>query len=191
VERRHGDLPFEDCVAVAALNVLGIELGAAGTLQLLPQFLTPTNATVLAPKLAAFTGATYRLTAIANNGDTPTSAGSFKLLRGQTSMTLDAGTWLGVPPSLTITRSGASWTAVPGALIQGVEYEQTDGTRLLSVTALDGSTSVTLPDIAALPGGTLIARGTSMMGTIDLQNFSLEADLAKVTGFSAQPIQID
>jgi hypothetical protein len=172
--------------------IVGIELGAAGTLQLLPQILTPTSKTLLAPKLAAFSGATYRLTAIANNGQTDTSASSAKLIRGQTGTSLDAGTWLGLASSLTLTRSGGSWAPVSGALIQGVEYDQTSGNHLLSITALDGSTSVTIPELIALPAtGTLIARGTALMGTLDLQNFSLDADLAKVTGFSAQPLQID
>ena len=173
-------------------GIIGIELGASGTLMLSPQFLTPTSTTVLAPKLSAFSGATYRLTAIANNGDTETSAGSFKLIRGQTGTTLDAGTWLGVPGSLTLTRTGGSWTSVNGALIQGVEYDQLDGTRLLTVTAIDGSTSFSVPDLLALPAsGALIARSTALMGTIDLSNFSLDEAMQKVTGFSAQPLQID
>jgi hypothetical protein len=167
------------------------DLGAAGTLQLLPAILTPTAATVYAPKLSALGGATYRLTAIANNGDTPTSASSVKLIRNQTAMSLDAGTWLGVPSTVMLTRTGGSWSAVSGALVQGVEYDQTDETHLLSVTVLDGSTSFEVPDLLALPSGTLIARATALMGTLDLQNFSLDEDLAKVTGFSAQPTQID
>jgi hypothetical protein len=171
--------------------IVGIELGAAGTLQLLPAFLTPTSPTVYAPKLSAISGATYRLTAIANNGDTPTSASSVKLIRGQTAMSLDAGTWLGVPSTPTLSRTGGSWSAVSGALVQGVEYDQTDETHVLSVTVLDGSTSFEVPDLLALPSGTLIARATALMGTLDLQNFSLDEDLAKVTGFSAQPTQID
>lgn len=171
--------------------IVGIELGAAGTLQLLPQFLTPTTTSTLAPKLDAFPGSTYRLTALANNGETATSAASIKLLRGQTSMSLDAGTWLGLPSSLTVSRTGATWTPVDGALLHGVEYEHADETKLLSVTVFDGSTSFSLPDILALPSGSLIGRATAMMGTLDLTNFSLDEDLAKVTGFSSQPMQID
>ena len=171
--------------------IVGIELGAAGTLQLLPQILTPSTSSLLAPKLSAIPGATYRLTAIANNGDTATSASSAKLVRGQTSTTLDAGTWLGLPSSLTVSRTGASWTAVTGALLQGIEYDLADETRLLSVSVFDGSTSFTIPDLIALPGGSLIGRSTALMGTIDLSSFSLDEDLAKVTGFSSQPMQID
>jgi hypothetical protein len=171
---------------------VGIELGAAGTLHLLPQILTPTMTSVLAPKLSAIAGSTYRLTAIANNGDTPTSAGSFKLIRGQTSTSLDAGMWLGTPSSLTLTRTGGSWASISGALIQGVEYDQPDETHLLAVTTFDGSTSFSIPDVVALPStGTLIARGTALMGTIDLGNFALDEAMAKVTGFSAQPLQLD
>lgn len=172
--------------------IVGIELGAAGTLHLLPAILAPANATVLAPALAAFPGATYRLTAIANNGDTATSSQSVKLLRGQTSTSLAAGEWLGVASSLTLTRTGGSWSAIDNALVQGVEYDQNETTHLLSVTALDGSTSVTIPDLLALPAtGPLIGRATALQGTLDLTSFSLDEDLAKVTGFSAQPMQID
>ena len=172
--------------------IVGIELGTAGTLQLLPQILTPTTTSVLAPSLAAFTGATYRLTALANNGSTATSASSAKLIRGQTSTSLAAGDWLGLASSLTLTRTGGSWSAVDGALIQGVEYDQGETAHLLSVTALDGSTSFTIPDLIALPAtGPLIARATALMGTLDLTSFSLDEDLAKVTGFSAQPMPID
>jgi hypothetical protein len=173
-------------------GIVGIELGAAGTLQLVPQILTPTTTTLLAPKLAAFPGATYRLTAFANNGSEPTAASSAKLIRGQSSTSLDAGTWLGLPASLTLTRSGGSWTPVTGALLQGVEYDLPDETRLLSVTSFDGSTSFTIPDLLALPAsGPLIARSTALMGTVDLTSFSLDDALTKVTGFSAQPTQID
>jgi hypothetical protein len=172
--------------------IVGLELGAAGTLQLLPQILTPTATTLLAPKLGAFSGATYRLTALANNGDTATSAGSFKLIRGQTATSLDAGTWLGTPSSLTLTRTGGSWTSINGSLVQGVEYDLPDETHLLSVTAIDGSTSFSIPDLLALPtSGTVIARGTALMGTIDLSNFSLDDAMTKITGFSAQPVQLD
>jgi len=173
-------------------GIVGVELGASGTLQLLPQILSPTNTTVMAPKLSAFAGSTYRFTALANNGQAATSAGSFKLIRGQTATSLDAGTWLSTPSSLTLTRTGGSWTAVSGALIQGVEYDLLDKTHVLSVTAIDASTSFTIPDLVALPtSGSLIARGTALMGTIDLQNFSLDEALPKVTGFSAQPLQLD
>jgi hypothetical protein len=173
-------------------GIVGIELGASGTMQLVPQFMSPTMTTILAPKLSAFSGATYRFTAIANNGQTATSSGSFKLIRGQTGTSLDAGTWLGTPSSLTLTRTGGSWTAVSGALIQGVEYDLPDETHLLSANTFDGSTSFTIPDLVALPAsGTLIAKGTSLMGTIDLQDFSLDDALPKVTGFSAQPLQLD
>lgn len=171
--------------------VVGIELGAAGTLQLLPALLSPTAPTVLAPKLDAFAGATYRLTAVANNGDTATSASSVKILRAQTATTLDAGAWLGLSSSLTLTRTGGSWTPITGAAVQGVEYDLANGTHVLSVTAFDGSTSFTIPDLVALPTGSMIGRATALMGTIDLASFSGDEDFPKITGFSAQPMQID
>lgn len=173
-------------------GIVGIETADSGTMQLVPQFLTPTMLTVLAPKLAAFPGSTYRFTGIANNGTTPTSAQSAVLRRGETSTSLSAGTWLGVPSSLTLTRTSAEWTAVAGALVTGVEYDVDETNHLLSVTSFDGTTSFTIPDMIALPTtGPLVARATALAGTLDLTSFSLDEDQAKITGFSAQPVQID
>jgi hypothetical protein len=173
-------------------GVVGVELGASGTL-LLGQLLQPTGTTtVLAPSLATFGSATYRFLALANNGSTDTSSASIKLVRGQTTTALDAGTWLGLSETLTLTRTGGSWTAVPGAALQGVEYDAMDKSHLLSVTLVDGSTSFTIPALLELPAsGTLIARSTALMGTIDLMNFSGDKDFDKITGFSSQPMQIN
>lgn len=172
--------------------VVGIEVGASGTMQLAPQFVTPTMLTVLAPRLAAFSGSSYRLTGIANNGSSPTAASSVVLHRGLMTTSLAAGTWLGVPSSLEVTRTGATWTAVAGAVVSSVEYDLDKTNHLLSVTSFDGSTSFTIPDMIALPAsGPIVARSTSLQGTLDVTSFSIDADLAKITGFAAQPVQIN
>ena len=171
--------------------VVGVETATSGTMQLVPTFATTAAPTVLAPKLSAIPNSKYRLTAIASAGDTPLDAGSFVLHRAQTSTSLAASPWLDVPGGVTLSRTTASWSALAGAAIQGVEYDQ-DTTHLLSITAFDGSTSVTIPDLVALPtSGTLIGKATALQGTVDLMNFSGDEVMTKVTGFSAQPMQIN
>lgn len=173
-------------------GVVGIEVSATQTMQLVPTFATPNAPTVLAPALSAIPGAKYRFTAVANNGSDPLSAASFTLHRGETSTSLAAGTWLDVPASVTFTRTSASWAKVTGAAVQGAEVDIDKTHHLLSVTAFDGSTSVTIPDLVALPPtGTLLGRATALQGSVDLQNFSADDLMTKITGFSAQPVQID
>ncbi|HUS29663.1 MAG TPA: hypothetical protein VMZ53_14215 [Kofleriaceae bacterium] len=171
--------------------VIGIEVGSSGTMQLVPSFATQSAPTVLAPKLSAISGATYRLTAIAQNGNTELDPGSFVLHRAQTSTSLGAGTWLGVPSGVTLTRTTASWTAVPGAALQGVEYDIDKTHHVLSITSFDGSTSATIPELLALPSSPLVGRVTALQGTVDLMDFSVDDVLTKITGFSAQPLQIN
>jgi len=171
--------------------VVGVEVGTSGTMQLVPMFATPSAPTVLAPKLSAIGGAKYRLTAIANNGDTPLDPASFTLHRGQTSTSLSADPWLAVPTSVALTRTTASWASLPGAALQGVEYDADATHHLLSITSFDGSTSATIPDLLALPAGTLIGRATALQGNVDVTNFSVDDIMTKITGFSAQPMQIN
>src|SRR5262249_35102730 len=74
-------------------GVVGIELGTDGVLAF-PSFLSPAAPSTVVPKLAGFANATYRLTGIANNGSTATSATSIVLRRGQSTTSLSAGSWL-------------------------------------------------------------------------------------------------
>lgn len=174
--------------------IAGIELGDDGTLELAP--VTPSAPNIaIAPTLAAFPGATYRLTGIATT--TSGAAGqpapqSVVLARGQTTSSLAAPAWLSPPAGVSVTRTGGSWTATPGALAEGVEYD-TDATHhLLSVTALDGSTSFQIPDILALPvSGALQVKATALAGTLDPTSFSLDADSAKITAASSQPATVN
>ncbi len=171
--------------------LIGIDLGTDGVFQL-PQFRTPTDATLLTPKVAAFTGAThFRLTAIANNGTNPATTQSVLIRRALAGPTLAAGTWLLPPASPSITRTGARWTAVAGATIHSVEYKQ--GTAsLLNVTAFDTSTEMTIPDLVALPAGTITGtlNGIAADG-LDVTEFALDADRDKLTAVSGQTVTIN
>ena len=176
--------------------IAGIELPTDGTLQLVPAFLTPAAPTLaLAPTLAAFSGATYRLTGIANNDNgtnSATASQSVVLVRAIAASPLTAPAWIAPPSDASLTRTGGTWTAIAGALAQGATYD-TDATHhLLSVTVLDGSTSFTIPDVVALPAtGTITGHASALAGSLDPTNFSIDADLAKITGFSSQPVTVN
>ncbi|HEY1557202.1 MAG TPA: hypothetical protein VGF94_20340 [Kofleriaceae bacterium] len=174
--------------------IAGVDLGTDGTLEI-PQLVAPTAPTIaVAPKLSGFASATYRLTALASDttGSTTLGAQSAVLLRGIAQPQLAAGTWLGVPGGVSLTRTTGAWTALPGALVQGATYD-TDATHhLLSVTAFDGSTSFTIPDMLALPTtGALIGTASALQGTLDLTNFSIDDDIGKVTGSAQQQLTVE
>ena len=136
--------------------IIGMDLGTDGVFQI-PVIKTPTDATLLAPKLAAFSATSFRLTALANNGTTPATTESIVLHRGLTTSTLAAGTWLLPPASPNLTRTSAAWTAVAGATVHSVEYTQ--GTaNLLNVTMFDETTDFTVPDAVSLPSGAVSAK---------------------------------
>ena len=173
--------------------VVGIDAGTSGTLQLF-SVLTPASPSLLAPKLSAISGSTYRLTGIANNGTGPTAAQSVVLRRPLTTAPLAAGTWLAAPTGLALTRTGGSWTAVAGALVMGASYDQTVATtvtHLLNVTAFDSSTTYVIPDVVTLPAGTLDAKGTAIGATLDPMNFSADADRGKLNSFASQPVAVN
>jgi hypothetical protein len=174
--------------------VAGVELGTDGTLQI-PALAAPTTPTIaVAPKLSAFTAATYRLTALASDttGSSTLGSQSAEVIRGIAQPQLAADTWLGVPGGVTLTRTDGSWTALQGALVQGATYDVDATHHLLSVTAFDGSTSFTIPDALALPtSGSLIGTATALQGMIDLTNFSIDDDLAKITGSAQQQLTVD
>lgn len=171
--------------------VVGVNLGSDGMFQI-PLFRIPTDATLLTPKLAAFPGATsFRLTAIANNGTDPATSQSIVIRRVLTGPTLAAGTWLAPPAAPMITRTGAKWSTIPGATVHGIEYKQ--GTAsILNVTAFDDSTEMTIPDLIALPAGTLTvtAQGIAADG-LDVMDFALDEDEDKLDAVAAQTVTLD
>jgi len=176
----------------SSAGLVGIDLGSDGVAYLAPAFITLTSSSIKAPPLSAFPGATYRLIGIANNGTGPTAASSAILLRGQSSTTLTAPAWLPPPSSPSLTLTGGTWTPVPGALVQGAEYNSATD-HLLSVTSFDNTAQFVISDVVALPTGAtgITAKATALGGTLDITNFSIDSDLAKVTAFTSQPVTIN
>ncbi|HEV7559342.1 MAG TPA: hypothetical protein VGO00_27895 [Kofleriaceae bacterium] len=171
-------------------GVIGIETATDGVIQL-PAFLSSAAASVAVPKLSGFPGATYRLSAFATTGTAPAQTGSVVLRRALTGATLSAGSWLAAPTNATATRTSASWTPVSGAVAHSVVYS-TATTNFLNITVFDNSTSVTIPDVVALPAaGTLNASVQAIGAAIDVTNFSLDNDRAKLTAESSQGIAVN
>lgn len=170
--------------------IIGIDLGADGVFQI-PLFRTPTDPTLLTPKLAAFSATGYRLTAIANSGDAATAPNSIVLRRGLTASPLPAGTWLTPPANATATRTSAAWTAVAGATVHSVQYTQ--GTAsLLNITVFDSTTQVTIPELVSLPLGMLRVEISAIGAAgLDVNNFSLDAESDKLAQVTVQPVLIN
>jgi hypothetical protein len=170
--------------------IVGMDLGTDGVFQI-PVIKTPTDATLLAPKLAAFSATGFRLTALANNGTDPATTESIVLHRGLMTSPLAAGTWLLPPASPNLTRTNATWTAVTGATVHGVEYSQ--GTaNLLNVTIFDGSTEFAVPDAVALPPGAISAKLSAIGATgLDVTDFALDDDKAKLDHVSDQTVTLN
>lgn len=168
--------------------IIGIELGADGVFTL-PLFRTPTDTTLLVPRLAAFPASKYRLVGIANTGTSATASESIVLRRGLTTTTLAAGTWLAPPTSTMVTRTEASWSPVAGATVHSVEFTQ--GTaKLLNVSVFDATTTeFTVPDLVALPAGAITAdvNGIGAPG-LDVDNFTLDNERDKLVMVSSQPV---
>jgi hypothetical protein len=170
-------------------GLVGIET-ADGMLPLVPMFTTPAAATFRAPRPDAIaSGATYRLTGFANNGGTTSLAQSVVLRRGLTGTALSAGAWV-APPAGTPSRTGGSFTPSAGATVHTLEYKQ-GATNALSISIFDGTTSVTIPDMVAMPTGSLDASITAIGAPgLDTSNFSLDADRAKLTMVGGQSVQL-
>ncbi len=170
--------------------LVGLELGDDGVAYL-PMPVSAAAPSILGPALAAFPNATYRLLGFstAGIGNVPQAA---IVQRGQSSTSLAAPAWLAPTADLSLTRTGGSWSTVAGALVQGASFDSDATHHLLNVTAFDGSTSFVITDVVALPTtGTLSGKGNALGGTLDLMNFSIDADLAKVTAFSSLPMAIN
>ena len=170
--------------------IVGIELGTDGVFAI-PLFRTPTDATLLVPKLAAFPASKYRLIGIANTGTSSTATESIVLRRGLASTTLAAGTWLNPPTSVMATRTGVSWGPASGATLHGVEFAQ--GTAaLLNVSVFDASTQFTVPDLVALPAGALTVKVNAIGAPgLDVNSFTLDDDRNKLAMVSSQPAPIN
>jgi hypothetical protein len=163
----------------AALGLVGIELGdGSGVFQLPMLDATTTSAQV--PALSYFSGAQYRFSAIAQDAATTPNNQSVVLHRALTSASFTAGTWPAAPGAATVTRTSASWTAVAGAALQGVQYTS-GSTGVLSVTSLDGTSTFTIPPEIALPSGSLDAKVQGLVGALDPTDLAVDRDRDKIT----------
>ena len=172
-------------------SLVGIEIADDEVLQIPTAFAAdPTQ--ILAPRLSAFAGSTYRLTAIAGTTMGDQGAQSILLRRGLTTQALAAGEWLVPPTGATATRSMASWNPVAGALAHQVGYSDPTGRTVLEITVFDSTvTSVTIPALVALPAtGNLTARVAGIGATLDPQDFSLDEDEESLYGIAAEPVTI-
>ncbi len=170
-------------------GIIGIDLPGGDVFQL-PTPILSGSLTNMVPSLAALNASGYRLTSVAANSTATNAAQSITLHRDLTASTLSAGTWLPLPTDVNVDHATASWTAVPGATVNGLEYDS-GATALLNITTFDGSSSVTIPDLELLPSGTLTAK-VSAIGApgLDVTNFSLDADKAKLSEVASLPTQV-
>jgi len=163
----------------AALGLVGIELGDASGVFQLP-VLDPTTPTAQVPALSYFSGATYRFSAIAQDAAMAPNHQSVVLHRALTSAAFSAGTWPAAPGAATVSRTSASWTAVAGAPIQGVQLSS-GSTGVANVTSIDGTSSITLPPEITLPSGPLDAKVQALVGDLDPTDFAVDRDRTKIT----------
>ncbi len=170
-------------------GLIGLDLGAEGVLQL-PAFVTPAASSLLVPRPDAVAATGYRLTAIASDGQ-PATRQSVVLRKALQGPQLAAGEWLATPAGVAIDRAGASWTAVPGATVHAAEY-RSGTTAVLNVTVFDGSPGFTIPDLIALPSGSLTATVNAIGAPgLDVTSFSLDADEDKLVQVGGQIVELN
>lgn len=176
-----GSPPLAQTVAL-----VGIELADGSGVFQLPM----TNMLTQVPALDSFTGAMYRLSAIAQDTATP-PAQAVVLRRHQPSATLAAGTWTAPPTNASASRIQASWTPTPGATIHSVEYAS-GSTGVLGITSIDGTSSVMIPDLITMPTSSLTVKVQALQADgLDVNNFALDTDREKVTAVGAANVTVN
>ena len=146
---------------------------------------------LLVPKTAVFApNTTRRLTALAQSTTVPPAA-SIVLRHAITGSTLSAGTWLDPPTNVAVTRTNASFAAVTGASVHQAQWSDSTGV-VLEITCFDNkTTSFDVPALVALPtSGALAASVSAIRATFSLTDFSLDDDIDKLDGDSAQPTTV-
>jgi hypothetical protein len=169
-----------------SVALVGIELAdGSGVLQL-----PMANMIDQVPSLDSFTGASYRLSAIAQ--DTGATQQSIVLRRHQPSATaLAAGTWTPPPMNASASRIQASWTPVTGATIHGVEYAS-GSTGVLSITSFDGTSSAMIPDLVTMPTSSLTVKVQALQADgLDVNDFALDSDREKLTGVGVANVTVN
>ena len=171
------------------LGLVGIEMGdGSGVIQL--PITSNTVMSAPAPALSNFSGAMYRLSAIAQNTATPPNQ-AITLHRHQSTTSLAAGTWTPPPSDVTVTRTSATWTNVAGAVLHGVEYDS-GATAVLSITSFDGTATATIPDIVTIPSGSLTVKVQALAGTgIDVTDLQIDRDREKLTAVGVANVALN
>ncbi len=187
-------IDFGAAPLASAAALVGLDLGDEGVFQLPAFAVRPTGsgppATLLVPRPEAVSATGYRLTAISADAQ-PATQQSVVLRKGLAGPTLSAGEWLAAPTGVSVTRTGASWTAAAGATVHGIEL-RSGTTEVLNVTVLDGSTRFTVPDLIALPTGSLTATVNAIGAPgLDVTSFSLDADEDKLVQVAGQIVELN
>jgi hypothetical protein len=174
-------------------GLVGLDLGDEGVFQLPSVVVRPgsgASAPLLVPRLDAVSASGYRLTGIASDGN-PATRQTVVLRKGLQGTQLSAGDWLPVPTGVSISRTGGSWTNVAGATVHSAEY-RAGTTQILNVTVFDGSARFTIPDLIALPSGTLTAAVNAIGAPgLDVTDFSLDADEDKLVQVAGETVEIN
>jgi len=171
------------------LGLVGIEMAdGSGVIQL--PVISNTVSSAPVPSLASFSGATYRLSAIAQTTATPPNQ-AITLHRHLSTTSLAAGEWTPPPANVTVDRTSASWTNVTGALIHGVEYDS-GSTGILSITSFDGTATATIPDLVSIPSGSLTVKVQALAGSgLDLTDLEIDRDREKLTAVGVANVALN
>jgi hypothetical protein len=177
----------------SGMNYLGafpaLELGDEGRIPLVAPALDMTHTTTRVPTATGtLAGIQYSLIAQAQNAKDQANPSSLAWLHGvNAGATVQLASWLPPPSTISTTNGTFSFSAVPGATIQGGEIQDVNGNRLWSVTLFDGSTSFTLPGLSPdpLPTGALQFQASALLiPGIDLASFTLDDARDKITGIA-------
>ncbi|HTR54060.1 MAG TPA: hypothetical protein VMJ10_25375 [Kofleriaceae bacterium] len=189
------DVTIDTGTPPAALTTLGFEVGVEldnfEVVELPVSALSTDYSTVLVPKPTVYAAdADFRLTGSASTTSNPTAQSIIQRTK-QTSTALAAGTWLDPPTNATITTTNATFDPVAGASAHTVKWTNATGDDVLDVTIFDPTdTSFDVPNLVALPSGTLTATVQGIAATFPVNNFSLDDDLDELWGVSSQPATV-
>lgn len=183
---------------IAALGIVGVDLGAAGLMRVPP--IVPPASTTVVPSLSVSAGSTYEFVALAQEDVTDgTAAQSIVLRRGLSSASsLAAGDWLPPPTGLSSDRASASFARVAGASAHVMEFDTTSGgsgpNRAMSVVVLDATATVTLPtDFAPLPSGSLTYKVSAFDAgaAFDPRDFAIDDLQDQLIRLSSETIKLN
>jgi hypothetical protein len=177
----------------SGMNFMGafpaLELGAEGRIGLTIPALDMSRTTTRVPKLTgALADAHYSLIAVAQDAMDQARPSTLAWVHDvNVASTVALSSWLPPPSNISVTNGTYSFSAVPGATIQGGEIQDANGNRVWSITVFDGSTSFTLPGLSSdpLPAGTLTFEASAMqIPGVKVDNFTIEDVRSKIAAIS-------